>query len=451
MIRCNPLFLLYLLSFTLGIHASRSEDDSPISYNLSTKNLKARTIASQGFEDCNNRYAWSMESFNGKVYVGTLNIKFFGPGMLGFLAAGYVQFSRTFSNGGEVYEGTRSDTGEWDWKRVLTGGLRCKHNYGIRKLIVVGNYMYGVTGNNDDGFDIIQTSDGSNWETVMSGGFGTNNNISGRGMIEFDGYLYIGTANFVDGAEIWRHLLADDGSLDSDSEWEDVVRGGNGDELNSWFGDMVNYNGFIYVGTLNGGDTGGELHRSSNGVDWEVVLTDGAGLSTDRAFMKLYVYQDHLYVGTMNYRDGASLLVSTDANATQFDRLFTAGNDNANNAYIWYMIEYDNKLYVSSFNFFIQVNFDIFDALDVTDGNFLPFNFNYPVQFDLFSHEDPTDGTPFTIESRNNFAARMYGVRSMVVHDGLLLMGSASLATARVWEATNETTTTTHDNIFSRD
>lgn len=59
------------------------------------------------------------------------------------------------------------------------------------------------------------------------------------------------------------------------------------------------------------------------------VVTGGAGIPTDRAFMKLYVFNDRLYMGTMNFREGASLLVSTDANATDFEHIYTKGYDNS--------------------------------------------------------------------------------------------------------------------------
>lgn len=237
-------------------------------YDLSTENLAARALIEDGWCDRNNLYAWTMESFKGKLYVGTLNVKGGALGMNLFLY-NFIPFT----NGAEVHEGTRDSDGNWEWRRVLKDGLRCKHNYGIRKLIATGDFMYGVTGNHAQGFDIFKTGDGETWETVMQGGFGTKNNNSGRGMIVFGDYLYVGTANWIEGAEIWRHLLLSDGDLDPESDWENVVSGGNGDELNTWYGDMVEFNGYIYSGTLNDVNIGAELHRSPDGENWEVVST----------------------------------------------------------------------------------------------------------------------------------------------------------------------------------
>lgn len=418
-----------LLSLLLVIIAYLA---SPISvygqdtgYYLKTTNLQARPLIENGWGDRNNMYAWTMETFNGKLYVGSLNIKGGSLGMNLFM------FNyRVFTNGAEVHEGTRDEKGNWSWRRVLSGGLSCGQNYGVRKLITVGDYLYGVTANNVRGFDVIRTTgDGSAWETVMSGGFGTKNNISGRGMIQYDGYLYIGTANFVDGAEIWRHSLLENGDLDSDSEWENVVRGGNGDVDNKWFSDMVEYNGYIYVGTLNyGDDVGADLVRSSNGVDWEYVIREGNGIGTDKAFMKLYVYKDHLYIGTMNFKEGASLLVSTDVNATEFTHLFTKGNGNEKNVYMWYIQEFKSRLFIGTFNAFGTQ------------------------EFDLFSHEDPSDYTPFTIETRDGFANNVYGIRSMVVMDDHLIIGGASNnEPAHVWEAEDVSEEyKNHTNIFNK-
>lgn len=63
-------------------------------------------------------------------------------------------------------------------------------------------------------------------------------------------------------------------------------------------------------------------------------------------------------------------------------------------------------------------------------------------EFDLFSSEDPTNGEPLLVETRDGFANNVYGVRSMIIHDGYLIFGGASNnKPAHVWECRNVTAT----------
>jgi len=379
-----------------------------IGQDATSETLSVKIIEDNGFGCRSNLYSWSMESFKGKLYIGTLNIRGKGLGMNLFFWALPV-----FSSGAQVHRGTRASDGTWTWERVLRGGLVDRQNYGIRKLVTVEEYLYGVTGNHVGGFDLFQTFDGMEWKSVITPGFGNKDNTSGRGLVSFREYLYVGVENRVDGAEIWRHKINLDGSLSDDIDWEQVdngldisVDGPDGPIQNDWFSDFVAFNDgttdYIYAGTLNR-EGGAQLWRTTDGISWENIFRGGNGDINDSGIMKLFEFQDRLYLGTMNFDNGSSLLVSTDSTGTNFTSLFNGGNGNPGNVYVWNMIEFSGRLYVGTFHGFGRQ------------------------EFDLFSSADP-EGEGFILETDNAFgiANNIYGTRSMAIHDGKLIIGGAS-------------------------
>lgn len=404
MIRLSTTFTL-LLAFRWTSFVLSQEAEA------NTQNLAVRTIEDGGFGCKTNLYSWSMESFKDQLYIGTLNIKGKALGMNLFLFGQPV-----FTSGGQVHRGTRASDGTWTWETVLSEGLTTKKNYGIRKLITIGDYLYGVTGNHETGFEVLQTSDGDTWTSVNEPGFGNVKNTSGRGMASFKGYLYIGVENRSEGAQVWRHKIETDGSLSTDSDWEQVLENGIDDDNNTWFSDFLVYNDgdeeYMYSGTLNR-ENGGQLWRT-NGDFWENIFREGNGNPSDTALMKLVLFNNRIYIGTMNFEEGASLLVSEDERATSFKTLFTKGNGNRNNVYMWYMIGFESRLYVGTFHQFGRE------------------------EFDLFSSADPeTDG--FIVETDDAFglAKNMYGIRSMTVFNNTLIIGGASNnKPTKVFEAT---------------
>jgi hypothetical protein len=164
---------------------------------------------------------------------------------------------------------------------------------------------------------------GSNSITGINSGFNTNFNAASAILKEFNGYLYVGTWNTPisieknqnrNGCEIWR---TNDGI-----NWEQVVgeqalytKGGfgNPDNVGAW--SIEEFNGYLYVGTMNWDFTeqgGCEVFRSEDGVHWEQVVSNGF-----RGFMEnpeyrsqaintyawtMKVYKNQLYLGTFNSR-----------------------------------------------------------------------------------------------------------------------------------------------------
>ena len=126
--------------------------------------------------------------------------------------------------------------------------------------------------------------------------------------------------------------------------------------------------------------------------------------------MTMHVFDNLLYIGTMNFEEGTSLLVSTDLNATEFTPIFTKGNGSSENIYIWSMMDYENKLYMSTMK-------------NTRDG-----------AFDFFSISDSATNE-LTIETNSGFGSPYGGIRSMAIHDGKLMMGTADINPVSIFEA----------------
>merc|ERR1712176_1249650 len=126
--------------------------------------------------------------------------------------------------------------------------------------------------------------------------------------------------------------------------------------------------------------------------------------------MKLYVYNDRLYVGTMNFFKGASLWVNDDEDGLDFVPVFVEGNGNSFNAYVWQMEEYNGRLYIGTFDM---------------DGLISDF---FATGFDLFSSKEAlASSNDWLTETTTAFGNRgQYGLRSMAVIDGKLMIGSAT-------------------------
>jgi len=408
--------LLAILSITSILLNSRLVLSSGVvAPDALTETLSVKIIEDAGFGSNQNIYSWTMESFKNQIYVGTFNNKYQRLGVQ-VMIAGIP--NRFFTNGAEIHRGTRNDAdGTYKWEKVVTKGLGSTSNFGVRKLIAVGKFIYAATVNHKTGFEIWQSFDGSFWEKVSNGGFGTKKNTSGRGLIVLNNHLYVTTENRKRGGEIWRRKLTSNGNLATNTDWENVVDAGIDSKDNYWFSDftlhVVGQVEYIYTGTWNR-KTGGELWRSIDGENWEAVFRNGNGNSDDWAIMKLYSFKGLLYLGTMNWAKGAALLVSTDNTATEFGYVWKNGRGNEDNAYMWYIIDFNNRLYVSTFN----------------SGKFN--------EFDLYSSATPEKTESWVVETLDAFgiADKMYGIRSMAIHNDRLIMGGASRNVAtKVFEA----------------
>jgi hypothetical protein len=368
-----------------------------------TETLDVRQVNTDGFGDTTNQYAWSMIAFKEKLYVSTLNTQDAIPGLaLFFLGLPFPTY------GTQVWRGDIYDGDLWAWEKVVDGGGGNPLHYGIRKMAVVGDYLYGVTANHTEGFDVWRTFDGVQWETVASGGFGNTNNTSGRGLCAFNGYLYVGAENRTEGAEIWRRSLDASGDFTAGSSWERIASGGLGYVANLFFSDFIVHGDYLYMGTMH--PLGMQLWRT-DGQGFELLFQNGYDDVLNTGAMKLALFNDRLYVGSMNWFTGFDLLVSEQnldvyagANPEMaFNRILKDDLAGGLSPYAWYLMPYNGRFYVGTFR--------------LTGG------------FKLFSS---VDGEHFELETEDSFGCRdQYGLRTMEEFKGRLMIGTAGMTPHR--------------------
>lgn len=278
-----------------------------------------RQVNTGGFGERNNLYAWSMQVFLGKLYVGTLN-NIDGP-----------QIWRYDSN---------------TWEKVHSRPFASSGNTGFRSMIVFNDQLYAASVNEAQGAELWRTSDGNTWEMVASGGLGNPQNTSFRGLTQFGQWLYMGTQNQSGtGSQLWRSR--------NGSTWTPVNQNGFGDTTNESSHSITVFQGQLYVGTTNTQRM--QIFRSSNGVTFERVV--GPGTATPAGFgvagntntQHLYAYNKRLYVGTGNQNYGFTVFRTTDG--VTYQKVATGGAGDPDNLFAWRFFEFENKLWLGIGNF----------------------------------------------------------------------------------------------------
>lgn len=375
------LCVTFALCFVLFL-ASSIASKCPVVNNGVAPNLIVSEVNEPGFGDVNNKYPLAMASFNGYVYVGTLNAPNFPQDLPAWFFGKPLE-----SDGAKVFRGKIGDYGVWDWDEVLDFGsqpISTSNNFGVRDMLVVNSSLYFVTANHEgtpgNGVEVWQSSVGGkgDWFKKSDPGFGDPSNISGRSLKTCGGYLYVGVENRNTGAQLWRHQLLGDGILSPSGSWERVPAANNGFgnpsnyfisglELNPWSPNS------LYAGTLNGLN-GMELWKitscgASNvaqvgtsrifGGGWpsgpekcphptvlgfDLCITNSGALTLTTASTN---FGPALFLGAVNYIFGASLFVSFDGNA--FFPIFISGNGDNRLSYVWSMKVYKNRLYIGTF------------------------------------------------------------------------------------------------------
>eukprot|EP01084_Bolivina_argentea_P284332 487277_1 len=394
-----------------------------------TSTLCVNQINEEGFGVFTNQYAFSMETFKDKVYVGTLNAQNAPLSLLAFF------FGLPFPTSGAQIHCGQPDSNlcdaDWSWEEVVSNGFSGiganfhPFNYGVRQLERVGtDYLYAVTANHVQlitpaiaGFQLWRTMDGTNWQIVdlpqiqpggAQGGFGNPFSISGRGLIAYQDHLYIGVENRMTGAQMWRIDIDSDGDFVNDpsiaASWDLITDNGFGRPFNYWLGDFVEFNGYLYTGTLN--VVGLDVYRSQSGDfgSW-VRVYDGRTISPfDMALMRFIVYNNKLYFGTMNWVEGTSLWCSQDGTQGSFKKVYSEGYDSRFNIYTWSLEEYNGRLYIGTFN--LYGDFELLSVIEPGDDELI--------------REATNSGKGLA-----GFNSGHYGLRSMAIYNDTLIMGSA--------------------------
>jgi hypothetical protein len=256
-----------------------------------------------GFYTARNFYCWSMEVYDGYLYVGTLN----------------------YIGGGEIWKTKDGITWEpviayaldlssklhgADYPRGFNSGLR-NYRGGVRNMVVYNDELYVAFTAEDKRFCIIHPVFG---KFIKFGqGF-----LMCHPIRRFSSY----------GLDIFKYNSTTD-------KWIKVVGGlfrgnassGFGDSRNEYPWSMIVHDDYLYVGTLcidplefflsrkklfkwgigvNMLTGGGELWRF-DGINWEQVNEDGFGDNFNVGIRELAVYNDCLIACTMNISDGCEV------------------------------------------------------------------------------------------------------------------------------------------------
>jgi hypothetical protein len=288
-----------------------------------------REVASGGFGNRYNLYAWSMQAFNGRLFVGTMNQK----------------------TGGEIwaYDGNQ-------WQKVLQQNKRRTGNTGFRSMIVFRGFLYTGGTNDASGAELWRTADGVRWRKIVSGGFGDKNNESVRGVAIFQDQLYIGLQNpSGSGAQLWRSA--------NGLAFEPVSLDGFGDTSNISMHSMAVLKGQLYIGTKNK-DSLLQVWRTGDGEHFEQVVGPGAavpagfGIAGNILTQSMHVYNNVLYLGTGNARNNGDPLngfsLMRTANGTQWQPITINGAGDIDNRFAWRFIDYQGELWMGIGNFNVE-------------------------------------------------------------------------------------------------
>ncbi|MEA2055031.1 MAG: DNRLRE domain-containing protein [Candidatus Thermoplasmatota archaeon] len=229
------------------------------SYDGTTWNQVPLTEEGDGFGDKWNTYAWDMEVYQDELYVSTFNFKY-GCELWKY-------------DGSNWYQLVGNDP-EYQISGAKNAGFGEVENYGIRNMKVYGGELYAGTATS-----IFQTQeaceiwkyDGSNWHPVIGDDTGNPETWDGFGKtwnkyawsmnVTSDNKLWVGTVNIqrtggiplfeTEGCEIWCY----DGSGWSQKVGDESGEIGNGfnDKNNSGARSMIEYptgSGDLWVGTF---------------------------------------------------------------------------------------------------------------------------------------------------------------------------------------------------------
>lgn len=393
-------------------------------------------VVDNGFGNSRNSYAWSMETFKGELYVGTLNLQ----------------------GGAEIWCSNSESQSSWQqvYKAIFSrnSGARCL--YADNQLV-----LYACT-SNKQGAQILRTTDGRTWTTVAQRGLGNRRNTTIRCMIRFEDYLYVGTG--CNGAKLYRskdgfnwELVHAKPSFESTKVLNPLT--GRLVNNNLMIGELAVFKGYLYAFTwTNDGERGViaknvqdsaqknilasdalvpfspvgafEVWRSKDGINWEKVVGlndpygNGLGFSgydpenlDNNVVPAVSVFNGHLYLGTEN--DSGKTAVWRTANGTKWEKVLNFYDLGEKcNYYIWSMLSDNNQLVVGTLNVGLTRNPDVTGAqIWVSDSG-------DPESFYNLVHNG-FDGATIRINATLKIPKNM-GVRTFGILNDSLFAGTAT-------------------------
>jgi hypothetical protein len=215
----------------------------------------------------------------------------------------------------------RSASGEpGSWEKVFTFPNESGYSIGsVRGMVAHDDgLLYMSTTPVGDiqpgGIGQIWATDGLTFTRVMTDGFGSPRNAGVSMLASFNGCLYAGTYNPTSGYEVWKLRCVDHPAAPPQS----VILGGGGEPRNEAVMSMRAFKGYLYLGTgiplgfspvTHHGPRGCSVLRIAPDDDWELIVGKQRRdpLSGYRAGFGWYLnaycwymkeYDDYLYLGT---------------------------------------------------------------------------------------------------------------------------------------------------------
>jgi hypothetical protein len=280
-------------------------------------------IASHGFGDAENSYAFSMDWYRGRLYVGTVRnmlalIKASPPRHPAAMKPWPVKTPRdvfTLDLRSQVW---RYSPDVHRWSRVfvsplVTGlnGEPTPRDIGYRHMTVfrgpedVGPALYVATAASNTrglGAHILRYTEPDGMVPFTRPGLGDQNVSTFRMLVDFKGRLYTSP---VGSGRAWNAadrptILQNDGR--TFGPWRPVSEPHFGDRSNDAFYSMAVFADHLYVGTLNP-NSGYQIWKTRGDgrppYRWIRVLDRGAGRGNlNEAAVSMHVFNDALYIGS---------------------------------------------------------------------------------------------------------------------------------------------------------
>ena len=229
------------------------------------------------------------------------------------------------------------------WVQSNINGFGDRWNRVILSLAPFDGQLYAGT-YNGNGAQLWRL-DSVGWTAVITNGFGNSNNKGIDHLSEFNGQLYASTWNQVDGGEVWRSS--------NGLNWGRVVRQGFGVPTNGEIFRLAVFSDTLYASTWSyTAAHGAEIWRSSTGVsgDWTRVVTNGFGDANNEAGLSFEVFNGYFYTGTYNWTTGGEVWRSPTGDPGTWIQVNANGFGDANNYAVIGLAAFNGYLYASAGN-----------------------------------------------------------------------------------------------------
>lgn len=400
-----------------------------------------------------NNYCWSMSELGDYIYVGTgRNIilvilqTYFG-GSLNIPTSIYAQNQ---DNRAEIWRYKKGCPDSWE--KVFT--VKEEREYGFRYMVNFRPFngnpaLYAASATTQGYMQVYKSVNGVVWKPVLSD-VKPNSTITGtssRAMVVHKGKLYLAAIDETGmGPETLLYSSRDPEFI----PWKLETPEGTNPNKNPQGGitNMAVFNKRIYVATSTG--TGVQVWRTNKEEpqvnDWTLVVDNGFGDEDNLYSLSMGVFKNHLYVsGTkelplawaiprgcdivrIDKYDNYEVVVGPDSVSETLSGFY-----NPFNVYAWQIQEYENKLFISTFD--DSTNMQLILELLLANRENIPLpewiidilieiyeivvellnRFKYPFGFNLYVSKNGLDFDPVFLhglDNRYNYGGRILFVDS---------------------------------------